>query len=66
MDAAASCPPRPPSSELRASELLLAHCAALEAALELGRGRPTARTRLETALGPDMTRRLLFALSTRR
>ena len=62
MDAAATCPPRPNSSELRASELLLAHCAALEP----GRGRPTARTRLDTALGPDMARRLLFALSTRR
>ena len=62
MDAAASCPPSPVSSELRASELLLAHCAALE----LGRGRPTARARLETALGPDLARRLLFALSTRR
>jgi hypothetical protein len=34
--------------------------------LEPGRGRPTARTRLDTALGPDMARRLLFALSKRR
>jgi hypothetical protein len=57
MDAAASCPPRP-----RASELLLAHCAALD---PVGR-RPTAQTRLETALGADMARRLVLALSAQR
>lgn len=57
MDAAVSCPQR-----LRESELLLAHCAVLDPA----RRRPTARTRLETALGPDMARRLVLALTTRR
>jgi hypothetical protein len=57
MDVAVSCPQRP-----RASELLLAHCAALEPV----RRRPTARTRLETVLGPDMARRLVFALTTHR
>jgi hypothetical protein len=56
MDAAAVLrPPRP-----RASELLLAHCAALDARC------PTARSRLDTMLGPEMARRLVLALSTRR
>jgi hypothetical protein len=56
MDAAVPCPPRP-----RASELLLAHCAALDPVER----RPTARTRLETALGTDLARRLVLALSAR-
>jgi hypothetical protein len=56
MDAAALRPPRP-----RASELLLAHCAALD---PVGR-RPTAHARLETALGADLARRLVLALSPR-
>jgi hypothetical protein len=57
MDAAASCTQR-----RRAAQLLLAHCAALDPVDR----RPTARTRLETALGQDMARRLVLALSTRR
>jgi hypothetical protein len=57
MDAVAPCPSRP-----RASELLLAHCAALDPFEQ----RPTARTRLETELGADLARRLVLALSVRR
>ena len=57
MDAAAPCPSKP-----RASELLLAHCAALDPVER----RPTARTRLETELGADLARRLVLALSAQR
>jgi hypothetical protein len=57
IDAAVSC-----TQQRRAAELLLAHCAVLDPVER----RPKARTRLETELGPDMTRRLLFALSADR
>ena len=55
MDAAAVS-----SSKPAASELLLAHCFALD-----GRGgqRPTAAARLEALLGRDLARRLVGALS---
>jgi len=49
MDAAAST---------KASQLLLEHCFALDSE----RRRPTARLRLETALGSELTRRLVLAL----
>jgi hypothetical protein len=39
--------------------LLLAHCASLDPAT------PTARERLEEKLGPDLARKLVFALASR-
>lgn len=53
MDAAASTSAKP-----RASELLLEHCLALDP----DRRRPTARVRLEDALGIELARRLVLAL----
>jgi hypothetical protein len=41
----------------RGLALLAAHCAALDA------DTPTARDRLDEALGPDLARKLVFALS---
>jgi hypothetical protein len=49
-------------SKPRAAELLLGHCAALDAERE----PPTAFMRLEAALGADLARRLVAALSTGR
>ena len=57
MDAAAVNPMKP-----AASELLLAHCRALNSD---DRGRPTAADRLEALIGSDMARRLVTALSAR-
>ena len=54
MDAAVSC-----TQQLRAAELLLAHCAALDPVSP----RPAARTRLESELGADMARLLVLALT---
>lgn len=45
-----------------ASELLLAHCSALESD---DRRRPTAAARLEALLGSELARRLVSALSSR-
>ena len=42
----------------RGLALLAAHCAALDEAT------PTARDRLDEALGPDLARKLVFALSS--
>lgn len=55
MDAAAVNPSKP-----AASELLLAHCRSLESAESRG---PTASLRLEAALGSELARRLVAALS---
>ena len=52
MDAAAT------AAKPRASALLLEHCFALDG----DRRRPTARARLELALGSELARRLLLAL----
>lgn len=43
----------------RGSRLLTVHLTSLDA------GRPTARERLEQALGPELARKLLFALAPR-
>lgn len=58
MDAAAVTPPKPV-----ASELLLAHCLALETA---DSGRPPVAARLEAVLGTELAQRLVAALQTRR
>jgi hypothetical protein len=42
----------------RGSALLLAHCASLDP------DSPTARERLDEALGPDLAKKLVFALSS--
>jgi hypothetical protein len=42
----------------RGLALLMAHCASFDPAT------PTARERLEDVLGPDLARKLVFALST--
>jgi len=47
-----------PTAKPRASALLLEHCFALD-----DRRRPTARARLELALGSELARRLVLALS---
>ncbi len=49
--------------KLAASELLLAHCSALDSE---DRCRPTAAARLEVLLGRELARRLVSALSTAR
>ena len=46
-----------------ASELLLAHCSALDSD---HRCRPTAAARLEALLGPELARRLVAALAPAR
>jgi len=46
-----------------ASELLLAHCSALDSE---DRCRPTAAARLEALLGTELARRLVLALSNAR
>jgi hypothetical protein len=58
MDAAAVSYSKP-----AASELLLAHCSALDSE---DRCRPTAAVRLEALLGTELARRLVSALSTAR
>ena len=58
MDAAASSQPKP-----IASDLLLAHCHALETA---DIRRPEATARLEAALGSELAQRLVAALSPAR
>jgi len=58
MDAAAVSRLKP-----AASELLLAHCSALESD---DRHCPTAAARLEALLGRELARRLVSALSTAR
>ena len=58
MDAAAVSQVKP-----AASELLLAHCSALDSD---DRCRPTAAVRLEALLGSELARRLVSALSTSR
>jgi hypothetical protein len=58
MDAAAVSHGKP-----AASELLLAHCSALDSD---DRCRPTAAARLEALLGSELARRLVSALSTAR
>ena len=58
MDAAAVIPAKPV-----ASELLLAHCSALDSD---DRCRPTAAARLEALLGAELARRLVLALSNAR
>ena len=58
MDAAAVSHVKP-----AASELLLAHCSALDSE---DRCRPTAAARLEALLGTELARRLVSALSTSR
>jgi hypothetical protein len=57
MDAAAVSHEKPV-----ASELLLAHCSALDSD---DRCRPTAAVRLEALLGSELARRLVSALSSR-
>ncbi len=57
MDAAAVSYVKP-----AASELLLAHCSALDSE---DRCRPSAAVRLEALLGSELARRLVSALSTR-
>ena len=57
MDAAAVSHVKP-----AASELLLAHCSALDSD---DRCRPTAAARLEALLGNELARRLVSALSSR-
>ena len=49
-----------PSPAQHAPDLLLRHCLALGAAAE---AKPSARIRLEEALGPELARRLLAALT---
>lgn len=46
-----------PSPQERGLDLLAAHCASLEP------GRPCARERLEAAVGAELARKLVFALS---
>ncbi len=58
MDAAAVSLVKP-----AASELLLAHCSALDSD---DRCRPTAAVRLEALLGSELARRLVSALSAER
>ncbi len=58
MDAAAVNPLKP-----AASELLIAHCNALDSD---DRGRPTAAARLEALIGSELARRLVAALSAAR
>ena len=58
MDAAAVSHVKP-----AASELLLAHCSALDSDF---RCRPTAAARLEALLGVELARRLVSALSPAR
>ena len=58
MDAAAVSHVKP-----AASELLLAHCSALDSD---DRCRPTAAARLEALLGTELARRLVSALSAAR
>ena len=58
MDAAAVSHVKP-----AASELLLAHCSALDSD---SRCRPTAAARLEALLGVELARRLVSALSPAR
>ena len=58
MDAAAVSPVKP-----AASELLLAHCSALDSDDPC---RPPAAVRLEALLGRELARRLVSALSTSR
>jgi hypothetical protein len=58
MDAAAVSHVKP-----AASELLLAHCSALDSD---DRCRPTAAARLEALLGSELARRLVLALSAAR
>ena len=58
MDAAAVSQVKP-----AASELLLAHCSALDSD---DRCRPTAAVRLEALLGSELALRLVSALSTAR
>jgi len=58
MDAAAVSHVKP-----AASELLLAHCSALDSD---DRCRPTAAVRLEALLGSELARRLVSALSAAR
>jgi hypothetical protein len=55
MEAAAVSPHKP-----AASELLLAHCSALDGD---DRGLPTAAARLEALIGAELARRLVSALS---
>jgi hypothetical protein len=57
MDAAAVSHVKP-----AASELLLAHCSALDSE---DRCRPSAAARLEALLGSELARRLVSALSSR-
>ena len=57
MDAAAVSHVKP-----AASELLLAHCSALDSE---DRCRPSAAVRLEALLGSELARRLVSALSAR-
>ncbi|HEY5057781.1 MAG TPA: hypothetical protein VII51_02075 [Gaiellaceae bacterium] len=47
----------PQSGTLAGLDLLLAHCASLDP------DRSTARERLDEALGPDLAKKLVFALS---
>jgi hypothetical protein len=47
-----------PSPSQRGTELLLAHLASLDPE------RPPARERLEDALGPELARKLVYALSS--
>jgi hypothetical protein len=61
MDAEAADAEAAPPSKPGRSDLLLGHCLVLEA-----KPRPTARQRLEAVLGPELTRRLIQALSTPR
>ena len=58
MDAAAVTQPKP-----AASELLLAHCLALETA---DSRRPAVAARLEAMLGTELAQRLVAALAPRR
>ena len=58
MDAAAVTHPK-----LAASDLLLAHCSALETA---DSRRPIVAARLEAMLGTELARRLVSALASRR
>jgi hypothetical protein len=48
------------SKDEHASDLLLKHCLALSAVDET---RPSAKLRLEEAVGPELARRLLVSLS---
>jgi hypothetical protein len=53
------------SPDSRASELLLAHCAALEAGEPEPEQRKSVRERLGESLGADLLRFLLFGLGQR-